>query len=122
MCSSDLPILFIPIVLPLPLAQWSPGYVLAIVYAGVIATGAGFVLWTAVLGVLPAGTASLNMFAIPVIALVSSMEIFGEHITAIEWLGIASIGLGLAILSVRVWLASRRGRSEIVEAPAIESG
>ena len=122
MVTGIVPILFIPIVFPLPLAQWSPVYVLAIVYAGVIATGAGFVLWTAVLGVLPAGTASLNMFAIPVIALVSSMAIFGEHITAIEWLGIASIGLGLAILSVRAWLASRRGRAEIVEAPAIESG
>ena len=122
MVTGIVPILFIPIVFPLPPAQWSPVYLLAIVYAGVIATGAGFVLWTAVLGVLPAGTASLNMFAIPVIALVSSMAIFGEHITAIEWLGIASIGLGLAILSVRVWLASRRGRAEIVEAPAIESG
>jgi len=116
------PILFIPLVFPLPSAQWNTVYVLAIVYAGVIATGAGFVLWTAILGVLPAGTASLNMFAIPVIALVSSMAVFGEHIMAIEWLGIASIGLGLAILSVRAWLASRRGRGEIVEAPAIESG
>jgi drug/metabolite transporter (DMT)-like permease len=122
MVTGIVPILFIPLVFPLPPAQWSPVYLLAIVYAGVIATGAGFVLWTAVLGVLPAGTASLNMFAIPVIALVSSMAIFGEHITAIEWLGIASIGLGLAILSVRAWRSSRRGRAEIVEAPAIESG
>jgi len=122
MVTGIVPILFIPLVFPLPSAQWNTVYVLAIVYAGVIATGAGFVLWTAILGVLPAGTASLNMFAIPVIALVSSMAVFGEHIMAIEWLGIASIGLGLAILSVRAWLASRRGRGEIVEAPAIESG
>ena len=122
MVTGIVPILFIPLVFPLPSAQWNTVYVLAIVYAGVIATGAGFVLWTAILGVLPVGTASLNMFAIPVIALVSSMAVFGEHIMAIEWLGIASIGLGLAILSVRAWLASRRGRGEIVEAPAIESG
>ena len=122
MVTGIVPILFIPLVFPLAPAQWNTVYVLAIVYAGVIATGAGFVLWTAILGVLPAGTASLNMFAIPVIAIVSSMAVFGEHIMEIEWLGIASIGLGLAILSVRAWLASRRGRAEIVEAPAIESG
>ncbi|HXX84955.1 MAG TPA: EamA family transporter, partial [Casimicrobiaceae bacterium] len=79
MVTGIVPILFIPLVFPLPSAQWNTVYVLAIVYAGVIATGAGFVLWTAILGVLPAGTASLNMFAIPVIALVSSMAVFGEH-------------------------------------------
>ena len=44
---------------------------MAVLYAGVVSTGIGFILWTAVLGVLPAGTASLNMFAIPVIAIVS---------------------------------------------------
>jgi drug/metabolite transporter (DMT)-like permease len=122
MVTGVLPLLLLPLVLPLPPAQWNAVYTLAIVYAGVIATGAGFVLWTAILGVLPAGTASLNMFAIPVIALLSSMAVFGEHITVTEWLGIASIGLGLAVLSVRAWLASRRGRAEVVEAPAIESG
>jgi len=121
MVTGILPILFIPLVLPLPPAQWNAVYAMAIVYAGIIATGAGFVLWTAILGVLPAGTASLNMFAIPVIALLSSMAVFGERMMVTEWLGIASIGLGLAMLSVRAWLASRRGRA-IVEAPAIESG
>jgi drug/metabolite transporter (DMT)-like permease len=121
MVTGIVPILFIPLVLPLPPAQWNTVYALAIVYAGIIATGAGFVLWTAILGVLPAGTASLNMFAIPVIALLSSMAVFGERMMVTEWLGIAAIGLGLAILSGRAWLASRRGRT-VVEAPAIESG
>ena len=87
-----------------------------------IATGIGFILWTAILAWLPAGTASLNMFAIPVIALVSSMIIFDERLTMTEWLGIASIGAGLAIVSMRAWLASRRGEREVIEAPAIEGG
>jgi len=122
MVTGIVPILFIPLLFPLPPAQWNGIYMMAIIYAGVIATGAGFVLWTAILGVLPAGTASLNMFAIPVIALLSSMAIFGEHIAAAEWMGIASIGFGLAILSARAWRASRHGRAQMVEAPAIESG
>lgn len=122
MVTGIVPICLIPLVFPLPPAQWNSVYVLAILYAGLIATGAGFILWTAVLGVLPAGTASLNMFAIPVIALLSSMTLFGERITTREWLGIAAIGIGLVILSARAWLADRRGGTELIEAPAIESG
>ncbi len=122
MVTGVLPLLLLPFAFSLPSAQWSPTYVGAVIYAGAIATGIGFVLWTAVLGVLPAGTASLNMFAIPVIAIVSSMLVFGERITATEWCGIASIGIGLVILSVRAWWEGRRGQGESVQSPAIETG
>ena len=122
MVTGIIPICLIPLVWPLPPAQWNGIYVSALLYAGVIATGIGFILWTAILAWLPAGTASLNMFAIPVIALVSSMPVFGERLTAAEWLGIALIGAGLAIVSVRAWLSARRGEREVVEAPAIEGG
>ena len=122
MVAGIVPISLIPLVYPLPPAQWNGIYVSALLYTGVIATGIGFILWTAILAWLPAGTASLNMFAIPVIALVSSMLVFGERLSAAEWLGIASIGAGLAIVSVRAWLSGRRGEREVVEAPAIEGG
>ena len=52
---------------------------------------------------LPAGTASLNMLAIPVIALLSSMAVFGERLSASEWVGIGCIGVGLAVISLRAW-------------------
>jgi drug/metabolite transporter (DMT)-like permease len=122
MVTGILPICLIPLLWPLPAAQWNAVYASAVLYAGVIATGLGFILWTAVLAWLPAGTASLNMFAIPVLALVSSMLVFGERLAATEWLGIAAIGAGLATVSVRAWLASRRGEREVIEAPAIEGG
>jgi len=122
MVAGIIPISLIPLVYPLPPAQWNGIYVSALLYTGVIATGIGFILWTAILAWLPAGTASLNMFAIPVIALVSSMLVFGERLSAAEWLGIASIGAGLTIVSVRAWLSGRRGEREVVEAPAIEGG
>jgi drug/metabolite transporter (DMT)-like permease len=117
-----IPLLLIPQVLSMPPAQWSVVYAGSVIYAGLIATGVGFILWAAVLAVLPAGTASLNMFAIPVIAIVSSMLVFGERITATEWIGIAAIGMGLVILSVRSWLEARRGRGDPTPAPAIETG
>jgi len=122
MAAGTVPLLFLAWLLPQPDAQWSVAYVAAVFYAGVISTGVGFILWTAVLGVLPAGTASLNMFAIPVIAIVSSMLVFGERIASMEWLGIGCIGIGLAILSLRAWHESRRGHDEAVQAPAIETG
>jgi len=122
MAAGTVPLLFLAWLLPQPDAQWSVAYVAAVFYAGVISTGVGFILWTAVLGVLPAGTASLNMFAIPVIAIVSSMLVFGERIASMEWLDIGCIGIGLAILSLRSWHESRRGHDEAVQAPAIETG
>jgi drug/metabolite transporter (DMT)-like permease len=122
MVAGIIPICLIPVVYRLPPAEWNGVYVAALFYAGVVATAIGFILWSAILVWLPAGTASLNMFAIPVIALVSSMLVFDERLTALEWLGIASIGTGLAIVSGRAWLASRSGEREIVEAPAIEGG
>ncbi len=117
-----IPLLLIPVAFSMPSAQWSVVYVGTVIYAGLIATGIGFILWAAVLGVLPAGTASLNMFAIPVIAIVSSMLVFGERITATEWLGIGSIGIGLVILTARAWAEGRRGQSDSIQTPTIETG
>jgi drug/metabolite transporter (DMT)-like permease len=101
-----LPITLIPLFVPLPGAEWNVVYLGSLLYAGVIAGGIGFVLWIGILGSLPAGTAALNMLVIPVIALVSSMLIFGERLDALEWAGIAVIGVGLAIISIRAWRAA----------------
>jgi drug/metabolite transporter (DMT)-like permease len=122
MASGVIPLVLIPLVFSMPSAHWNIVYASAVIYAGVIATGIGFILWTAVLGVLPAGTASLNIFAIPVIAIVSSMLVFGERITTTEWIGIACIGIGLVILSVRALRDGGRGQGDSVQVPAIETG
>ena len=117
-----LPIMVIPLIHPLPPAAWSATYALLLFYSGAISTAIGFLVWIAVLRWLPAGTASLNMLLIPLIALLSSMAAFDERLTSTEWLGIGCIGIGLAIISLRAWRASRRGEHEIVEAPAMEGG
>jgi drug/metabolite transporter (DMT)-like permease len=116
MLAGTIPLTLLPFALGLAPAQWSVTYALLLVHIGVVSTALGFLLWIAVLRYLPAGTASLNMFAIPVIALVSSMLIFDERLTAAEWWGIACIGAGLAIISVGAWRASRRG-DETLPAP-----
>jgi drug/metabolite transporter (DMT)-like permease len=116
-----LPLTALPLFVELPGATWDASYGLLLLWTGAVSTGGGFLLWITVLRFLPAGTASLNMFAIPVIALVSSMAVFGERLTASEWLGIALIGTGLVVVSLRAWIGARRGEAVAV-APPLEGG
>jgi len=111
MLAGVLPLTLLPWLFDFPATQWSASYLLMMVYVGAISTALGFLLWIAILRFLPAGTASLNMFAIPVIALTSSMFVFGERLTGNEWLGIACIGAGLAIISTIALRGGRRGES-----------
>lgn len=78
---------------------WSMNFLWALLYAGVLGTGLGWMMWLYVLNRLPAGTASLNALAIPVIAVFSSWLQFGERPDAIEGVGMAVIAVGLALMS-----------------------
>lgn len=117
-----LPLTALPLLLPLAPTQWSLTYLLLLLYIGMLSTALGFLLWLAVLRFLPAGTASLNMFAIPVIALVSSMLVFGERLAGHEWLGIACIAAGLGIVSYHGWRANRQGERIAAEPTPLDGG
>jgi len=108
-----LPLTPLPWLMQLEPAQWGAPYALTLVWTASISTAVGFLMWNAILRILPAGTATLNTFAIPVIALVSSMIVFGERLTPSEWLGIAFIAAGLAILTAQALGDSRSERERI---------
>lgn len=95
-----IPLAILPWLYAAPAIHWTPGEVACLVYVGAISSAAGFLAWMEILRWLPAGDASLNIFAIPVIALVASMAIFGERLAGNEWLGIALIGAGLAMVAL----------------------
>jgi len=116
-----LPFFLVPLLRDAAPVEWSPLYVAMLAYSGAIATASGFVLWIGVLRWLPAGTAALNMLAIPAIALVSSMIVFDERLDAIEWLGIGFIAAGLVVVSLLAWMRARRGESDSPQTPVIES-
>ena len=116
------PLMFVPFFVDLRPTHWSATQILLLIHVGAISTALGFLLWIEVLRFLPAGTASLNMFAIPVIALVSSMMIFGERLDAGEWMGIACIGAGLLLVTLRALLAMRRGEQAPPEPTPLEGG
>jgi drug/metabolite transporter (DMT)-like permease len=108
-----LPLTPLPWLLGLAPARWNAEYVGLLGWTVLVSTALGFMLWIEILRHLPAGTATLNMFAIPVIALVSSMIVFGERLTGSEWTGITCIGAGLAILTARTLVDARRGEKEL---------
>ena len=117
-----LPLSLLPWFLDLPGTQWSVTQVLLFIHVSAISTALGFLLWTEVLRFLPAGTASLNMFAIPVIALLLSMAIFDERLARSEWVGIACIGTGLVLVSWRALRATRKGETPPPEPTPLEGG
>jgi drug/metabolite transporter (DMT)-like permease len=102
-----IPLSFLPWMFGAPPTQWSVPQVALLFYVGVIATAGGFLIWMAILRWLPAGTASLNMFAVPVIALLSSMLVFHERLATNEWTGIALIGVGLALIIAHALVGGR---------------
>ena len=108
-----LPLTALLLVADVPPTHWSAGQLVMTFYVGAVSTALGFVMWLAVLERLPAGTASLNTFAVPVIALLASMAIFGERLSPNEWLGIGAIGAGLVILTIR----ALRARTDALQAP-----
>jgi len=117
-----LPLTLLPFLFDLPATQWSGTFILLLFQVGAVSTALGFLLWMAILRWLPAGTASLNMFAIPVIALLSSMAVFGERLTRGEWIGIGCIGIGLAIISIDAWFGNRRAGQAVTEPTPMEGG
>ncbi len=122
MAAGVLPLTLLPFTLGLGPSQWSLAYALILFYVSALAIALGFLLWIAILRYLPAGTASLNMMAIPVIALLSSMAFFGERLSATEWCGIACIGAGLVIVSVHGYYASRRAATSPLVPTPLEGG
>jgi drug/metabolite transporter (DMT)-like permease len=117
-----LPLSIVPWALAVPDTQWSLAQVALLIIVGVVSTAGGFLVWMQVLRWLPAGTASLNMFAIPVIALLSSMAVFGERLTGNEWIGIALIGVGLALITAQALLGGRRRAALPAEPTPLEGG
>jgi drug/metabolite transporter (DMT)-like permease len=101
MLVGTVPFAVLPLVHAFPATQWSVAQALLLVYVGVLSTALGFLAWIEILRWLPAGTASLNLFAVPVLALLASMAIFGERLSASEWAGISCIVAGLVVLGIR---------------------
>ena len=85
--------------------RWNAEFVWTLLFSSVLATAAGWWLWTYVLANSRAGVAGLNALGIPVVAVISSAAQLGERPPAMELAGMTLIGAALALLA---WLGMRR--------------
>lgn len=99
----SVPFLVLAALLPLPPTDWTIPYALMLGWTAVIAVAVAFVMWMAILRYVSAGTASLNMFAVLVIALLAAVLVFDERLPLRDWAGIALISAGLAIVGWHSW-------------------
>jgi drug/metabolite transporter (DMT)-like permease len=94
-----IPLVIIAWLVPERAVEWSMGFVWVLLYASLLGTAIGWLMWLYVLHRLPAGTASLNALAIPVIAVLASWLQFGERPESMEAAGMVVIAIGLALMS-----------------------
>jgi drug/metabolite transporter (DMT)-like permease len=67
------------------------GSLLATAYAGIIGSGVAYALWFVIVRRLPAATASLGTLGIPVVGVIATVLMVGEHPTATDIIGFALI-------------------------------
>ncbi|MCW3479606.1 DMT family transporter [Neisseriaceae bacterium JH1-16] len=105
-----LPMLALVWLLPQRPIDWSPTLLAVLLFTGVGASGLGWLLWMILLGRLSAGTASLNILAVPTVAVVLSALQLHEWPRPAEAAGMGLIALALALLAGSALWQERRAR------------
>jgi drug/metabolite transporter (DMT)-like permease len=103
---------FVPIAAlrTVPSVEVSWFYLALVGYAGIVSIAIAWLLWVGILSRLSASAAGFSMLTIPVLALAISVIFFGEAVAGSEWLGMALIATGLALLGI---LAGRSRRAVV---------
>jgi drug/metabolite transporter (DMT)-like permease len=102
------PLVLLAVVVPERATDWSASYIGILAFMSVISTAMCWWLWITLLDRVPAWEASLSVLGTPVVAIVSARLMLGEDFRLGEVTGILLIGVGLALLSLIGWAASRR--------------
>jgi len=110
-----LPVCVVAYLVPERAIAWSWPFVIALLYAGILGTSVGWLIWMFVISRLPAGTAGLSALAIPATAVLLSWLQMGEKPSGPELFGMFFIALALGLLAWFGWrarpAARRAGRS-----------
>lgn len=87
--------------------QWNFEFLWTLAFSAILATAAGWWLWTYVLAHTPAGVMGLNSLGIPVVAVLASAIQLGERPQPHELVGMVAILGALALLAFLGWRAAR---------------
>ncbi len=89
-----------------PPVDWQPAFWVILIFNGCIAAGLGWLVWLHLLSRLSAGTAGLNVLAIPAVALICSWLQLGDVPSMAEGIGMLLIAIALAMMAtMSFWLA-----------------
>ncbi|MEJ2398781.1 MAG: EamA family transporter [Gammaproteobacteria bacterium] len=102
-------------VIPEHPTHWNLSYLGILIYMAVMSTALCWWLWFYTLDRIPAWEAGLSVLGTPVVAIVSSRLMLSEQFRPDEIIGILLIGIGLGLLSLFGWLASRRQSAPVPE-------
>jgi drug/metabolite transporter (DMT)-like permease len=111
------PLSLLAIVVPDGSTIWSVPYVGILAFISIVSTALCWWLWIYILDRIPAWEASLSVLGAPVVALLSSRLLLGEEFHVAEVFGMLMIGVGLALLSLLGWMASRRSPARCEQLP-----
>jgi drug/metabolite transporter (DMT)-like permease len=78
-----------------PPVQWTAGFVAAVAYNGILASGLAWLLWTTIVDRLPTTAAGLSSLVVPVMGVLFAWALLGEAPSPAEWAGIGLMAAAL---------------------------
>ena len=81
--------------------DWTGGFVAALAYNALLATGLAWLLWSWLVERLPTTVAGLSSLAIPMLGVLFAWAVLGEAPSASEGAGIVLVGVALASIGLR---------------------
>ena len=85
-----------------PAVQWTAGFIGALAYNAILASGIAWVLWSYIVDKLPMTISGLSSLVIPILGVFFAWAVLGEAPSPAEWAGIALLGAALATVAVMV--------------------
>lgn len=92
-------LILVALAVPERAVHWTPGYVAALLYAGLIASSIAWTAWTVIVRRIPASIAGLTSLAVPVGGVLWAWGLLGEAPSIAEWIGVALIAVALLALN-----------------------
>lgn len=85
-----------------PPVQWTGGFVAALAYNAVLASGLAWVMWSYIVDKLPMTVSGLSSLVIPMMGVLFAWAVLGETPSAAEWTGIVLVGAALGVVATAV--------------------
>jgi probable blue pigment (indigoidine) exporter len=84
---------------PHPVISATSGFIVSLLWLGLVGTSMANVVWFVLLERFPASTVSTWAFLVPIVALVASIAIFRETLDAFQIVGVAAVLLGAFVVA-----------------------